>query len=145
MTNHFFYPSASTSQKSTGVVTQASEFSITGASPVQATGDVAASMTPTQPVEAPSTKMRGATQPVEAPGGRIATQPVEALGARDEVKYQPTGTGSEIVRPVEQSFTSKKSVPATATGVSDTYMTNTVNQTFLLVLVIGQIVTQGHL
>ena len=55
---------------------------ITSASPVQPIGDVAASMTATQPVETPERK-RGsaarmtATQPVETVSTvRVATQPV---------------------------------------------------------------------
>ena len=91
---------------STGPITQSCHVLLSGASPVQATGDVAASMTATQPVEAPGMK-RGsaasmtATQPVEAPGTmRVATQPVEAPCARSEVHSQPTGTGSVDVRPV---------------------------------------------
>ena len=93
----------------------------TGASPVQATGDVSA----TQPVEAPGMKRgsaasRTATQPVEAPGTeRVATQPVEAPFARPDVDSQPTGTGSGDVSAVEWSLTSKRTVAAT-TGVSDT-------------------------
>ena len=76
----FFHPGASTSMMS---VTQPAEV-FTGASPVQATGDVTA----TQPGEAPSTMRESAatmtaTQPFEAPGtGRLGTQPVEAPGAR---------------------------------------------------------------
>ena len=86
----FFDPRASTSQMSTGAVTQSSEVIFTGASPVQATGDVAASMTATRPVEAPSD--------------------------RSEVHSQPTGTGSVDVKP-DQSLTSRKTV--TVTGVAD--------------------------
>ena len=73
---------------STGAVTQSSDVLCIGASPVQATGDVAASMTATQPNEAPGTKMGSvasmtATWPVEAPGTiKVATQPIEAPGAR---------------------------------------------------------------
>ena len=64
----FFDPGAGTSQMSTGVVTQPLQVYFTGASPVQTTGDVAASMTATQPVEPPGTKMGVAIQPVKAPG-----------------------------------------------------------------------------
>ena len=49
---------------------------------------------------------------------RVATQPVEAHCARFVVQLQPTSTGSEEVRPVDQSLTSKKTGPVTATGVS---------------------------
>ena len=91
----FFYPGASSILMS---VTQPAEV-FTGASPVQATGDVtaaqpgeaagmrgksAANVTATQPVEAPSTG-RFAAHPVEAPGVRTATQPVEAPGASSDV------------------------------------------------------------
>ena len=73
------------------------KFFSTGASPVQASRDVAASLI--------------ATQPVEADGAKVATQPVEAPGARSVVHYQPIGTGSEDVRLVDPSLTSKKTVP----------------------------------
>ena len=129
----FFYPAAGTSKKTASLVTQPSEIVTTDASPVQATRDVAASLTATQPVEAPGVKMRGATQPVEVPG------------ARPVVHYQPTGTGSEEVRPVDQSLTSKKTVPIIIAGEemdSDGLtlrwtqkMTNAVSQAPLLVLV----------
>ena len=78
----------------------------TGSSPVHANPDVAASLTATQPVEAPDAMMRVATQPVEAPD------------ARSQVHSQHTGTGSEEVRPVDQSLTSKKTLAVAATGVS---------------------------
>ena len=52
----------------------------TGASPVQTTREVAASVTATWPVKDPGTR-RLATQPVEAPGAGTATQSVEAPGA----------------------------------------------------------------
>ena len=58
---------------STGAVTQSSDVMCTSASPVQATGDVAASMTATRPVEVPGT-MRVAPRPVEAPGAKTATR-----------------------------------------------------------------------
>ena len=113
-------------------VTQPAEV-FTNASPVQATGDVAATqpvkapgtrveraanMTATWPVEAPGTG-KSAIQPVEAPGVRTATQPVEAPGARTDVFAQPTGTGSGDVGGVDWSLTNKRPVAAT-TGVSDT-------------------------
>ena len=63
------------------LVTQPSEVVTTGVNPVQATWDVAASLTATQPVEAPSVIMRVATQPVEAPSVKVATQPDEAPSA----------------------------------------------------------------
>ena len=75
-------------------------------------------MTATQPVEAPRTG-RLATQSVEAPSARTATQPVEAPCARPEVHSQPTGTSSLDVSAVDQFLTSKKTVAATTTGVSD--------------------------
>ena len=114
------------------LVTQPTDV-FTGASPVQATGDViatqpgdspgtirksAAKMTATRPVEAPGTG-RIATQPVEAPSVRMATQPVEAHGARTDVHSQPTGTGSEDGSTVDRSLTSKRTVAADNTGVSD--------------------------
>ena len=132
----FFQPEGGTSKTSTGAVAQPAEV-FTGASPVQVTGDVAISMTATHPVEAPGTMMgsaasltatqpveapgmrRLATQPVEAPGARTATQPVEAPTARSEVHSQPTSTGSVYVSAVDWSLTSKRSVTATNTGVSD--------------------------
>ena len=121
-----FQPEAGTSKTSTGVVTQPTDV-FTGASPVQATGDVTASMTATQPVEAPHTK-RGstasmiATRPVEAASTvRLATQPVEAPGARSEVHSQPTGTGSVDVSAVDQSLSSKRTVAAANSGVSDQF------------------------
>ena len=80
---------------------------LTSASPVEATREVAASMIATQPVEDPNTKMRVAAWPVEGPG------------ARSEVHSQPKGTGSRDVRPIDQSLTSKKTVPVAATSVSD--------------------------
>ena len=95
----------------TPTVTQPAEV-FTSANPVQATGDVAARMTATQPVDAPGTMMESAasmtaTQPVEATGTRtLATQPVEAPSARSEVHSQHTGTGSV-------------DVSAANTGVSD--------------------------
>ena len=49
---------------------------------------------------------------------RVATQPVKALNPRSQVHSQPTVTGSEEVRPVDQSLTSKKTVAIAATGVS---------------------------
>ena len=104
----FFYPAAGTSKKTTGLVTQPSEVDTTGPSPVQATGDVVATLTATQVVEAPSVKMRVATEPVEANGVKVATQPVEAPGTRPVVQAQSTGTSSEKVRPVDQSLVSKK-------------------------------------
>ena len=61
--------------------------------------------------------MRVATQPVKAPDAKVATQPVDAPGARSVVHTQPTGTGSEEVKPVDQSLTSKKTVSVAATGV----------------------------
>ena len=113
----FFQPEAGTSKMS---VTQPTE-DLTGASPVQATEDVAASMTATKPVEA-SGMMRGsaasmtATWPVEAPGTmRIATLPDEDPSARQEVHSQPTG--SLDVSAVDQSLTSKRTVTAANTGV----------------------------
>ena len=125
----FFQPKADTSKMSTGAVTQPVEV-FTSASPVQATGDIAASMTATQLVEAPGTKrgsaasmtttrpgiVRVATQPVEAPSAWKATQPIEAPGARSEV--QPTGSvdGSAV----DRSLTSKRTVADDNTGVSDT-------------------------
>ena len=93
----FFDPSAITRKKNTSMVTQPSEVFSTGASPVQASRDVAASLI--------------ATQPVEADGAKVATQPVEAPGARSVVHSQPIGTGSEDVRLVDPSLTSKKTVP----------------------------------
>ena len=68
----FFDPAAGTSKKNTGLVTQPSEVVTTCASTVQPTGDVVASLTATQPVEAPGAKMRVAIQPVEAPGAEVA-------------------------------------------------------------------------
>ena len=71
-------------------VTQPGEV-FTGASPVQATGDVTA----TQPGEAPGMMRERAanmtaTQPVEDPvTGRSATQAVEAPGVRTDVHSQP--------------------------------------------------------
>ena len=110
---------------STGTVTQPAE-AFTGTSPVQATGDVAASTRATQPVEAASTKRAvaasmTATRPVEAPGTvRVTTQlPVEAPGARSEVHSQPTGTSSVDVSDVDWSLTSKGNGAADNTGVSD--------------------------
>ena len=79
-------------------VYRSSEVIVISASSLQATGDVAAIMTATQPVDTPGKKMTVATQPVEAPGARIGTEPVEAPGARSEVLSQPTG--SVDVRPV---------------------------------------------
>ena len=115
----FFGPAAGTSKKTTGLVTRPSEVVTTGTSPVQATGNVAASLTATQPVESPFAKIRVAThQPVEVPSVKVATQPVEAPGARPVVHTRPTCTSSEEVRPVEQSLTSKKTVHVTAIGVS---------------------------
>ena len=132
----FFQPEAGTSKTSTGAVTQPGE-NFTGASPVQATGDVAASMTATQPLEVPGTMMgsdasmtatrpvealgtrRLATQPVEALGARTAAQPVEATGARTKVHSQPTVNGSLDVSAVDRSLTSKKTLAATTTGVPD--------------------------
>ena len=73
-----FQPEAGTSKMSTGTVTQPAEI-FTGVSLVQATGDVAASMTATQPVKALCTMMGSAasmtaTWPVEAPSmRRLAT------------------------------------------------------------------------
>ena len=130
----FFDPAVGTSQMSTGVVTQASEVIVTGASPVQATRDVAASMTATQPVEAPGTKIRVATQPVQSPGTRIATQPVEVPGARSEVYSQPTRTSSVYVRSVNKSLTSNKTVPVASTVCLTLIMTCIVNRAPLLVL-----------
>ena len=61
-----------------------------------------------------------ATRPVEAPGNRrLTTQPVEAPGARSEVHSQSTGTGSVDVSAMDRSLTSKRTVAATNTGVSD--------------------------
>ena len=60
----FFDPGASTSVMSSGLVTE-----VTGSSLVQTTGK-AASLTATQPVEPPGTRVL-ATQPVEAPGARL--------------------------------------------------------------------------
>ena len=62
--------------------------------------------------------MLPAWQPVEAPGVKVTTQPVEAPGARPVVHSQPAGANSEDFIPVGQSFTSKKTVPVTAAGVS---------------------------
>ena len=74
----------------------------TGASPVQATGDVTA------------------TRSVEAPGTRkLATQPVEAPGARTDVHSQLTSTSSGDASAVDRSLTSKRTVAADNTGVSD--------------------------
>ena len=112
----FFDPGAGTSMMS---VSQPTEL-ITGAIPLQASGDVAA----TEPVEAPSRRMESAvkmtaTRPVESPGTRkLATQPVEAPGARTDVQSQPTSTGSLDMSAVDQSLTSKRTV-ADNTGVSD--------------------------
>ena len=100
----FLDPAVGTSQMSTGVVTQASAVIVTGPSPVQATRDVAARMTATQPFETPSTNTRVATQPVEALIARIATQPVEASSARSEVHSQLTGTSSMDERLVDQTL-----------------------------------------
>ena len=91
---------------------------MTATQPVEATGTKrgsSASMTATWPVEAPGT-VRVATQPAEAPGAWTVTQPVEAPGARSGV--QPTG--SVDVSAVDQSLTSKRTVAAANTGVSDT-------------------------
>ena len=52
----FFRAEAGTSKMYSGEVTQPAEF-FTGASPVQATGNVVASITATQPVDAPGTRM----------------------------------------------------------------------------------------
>ena len=124
----FFDPGASPSMMS---VTQPAE-DFTGASTVQATGDVtatqpveapstmresAATMTATQPVEVPGTG-RLATQPVEAAGARTATQPVEASGDRTDVHPQPTHTGSGDGSAVDRSHISGRTV-AHNTGVSD--------------------------
>ena len=49
---------------------------------------------------------------------KVATQPVEAPNARYVVHSQPTGANCEDFIPVEQSFTSKKTVPVTAAAVS---------------------------
>ena len=62
--------------------------------------------------------MRVTTQPIEATDAKVATQPVKVNGARSVVYSQPTGTGSEELRPVDQSLTSKETVPAAAIGVS---------------------------
>ena len=108
----FVDPAASTSKKTTGhslVVTSI-------ASPVQATWDVAASLTATQYVEAPGAKIRVATQLVEAPGVNVATQHAEVPSARPVVHSEPSSNSSEEVRPIDQSLTSKKTV--TAAGVS---------------------------
>ena len=116
----FFDPAASTSQKITSLVTQSSVVTTIGTSPVQATGE-AASLTATQPVEAPCAKMRIATQPVEAPSMKVVTQPVEAPGARPVIHSQSNGVSSEEVqatRPVELPLTGKETVPAFAAGVS---------------------------
>ena len=122
----FFDPGASTTMMS---VTQPA----TGASPVQATGDVTATqpgeapsmmresganMTATRPDEAPSTGIF-ATQSVEAAGARTATQPVETPGARTDVHSQPTGTSSGDANDVDRSLTSKRTVATDNTGVSD--------------------------
>ena len=126
---------AGTSQMSTGVITVVS---FTGDSPVQAAGDVAASMSAIQPVEALSLK-RGsaasmtatwpvetpgtvtvATQPVEAVSAWTATQRVEAASARSEVHSQPSSTGSVDVNAVDRSLTRKRTVAEADTGVSDT-------------------------
>ena len=113
-------------------VTQPTEV-FTGASPVQATRDAAATqpveasstrlesaanMTATRPVEAPGTG-RSATQLVETPGVRMDTQPVEAPGARTNVCTQLTSTGSGDIGVVDRSLSSTRTVAA-ATGVSDT-------------------------
>ena len=74
--------------------------------------------TATCPVEAPGTR-KLATQPVQSPGARMATQPVEAPGARSDVHSQPTSTGSVDVSAVDRSLTSKRTVAATNTAVSD--------------------------
>ena len=55
----FFDPAADTSQKIAGLVIQPSIVSTTGTSPVQATRH-AASLTATQPVEAPGANLRTA-------------------------------------------------------------------------------------
>ena len=63
---------------------------------------------------------RTATRPVEAPGtGILATYPVETPGARTDVNSQPTGTGSADISAVDRSLTSKRTVAADNTGVSD--------------------------
>ena len=83
--------------------TQAAEV-FTGASHVQATGDVTA----TQPGEAPSTRgdsaaTMTATRPVEAPGtGRYATQPVEASGALADCTLSPPVLVLEMISAFEQ-------------------------------------------
>ena len=51
---------------------------------------------------------------------RMATQPVEASSARQEMHSQPTSTGSLDVSAVDRCLTSKRTVTATNTGVSDT-------------------------
>ena len=58
----FFDPPAHINEN-TGLVTQPLQVVTIGVNPVQATRDVAASLT--------------VTQPVEAPGAKVATQPVE--------------------------------------------------------------------
>ena len=87
------------------------------ASPVQATRDVAASLTATQPVEAPTMMMRVANQPVEAPVEKVATQPGPSSKCQICGLLLAHRTSSEEVRPIDQSLTSKKTVPAAATGV----------------------------
>ena len=93
ITRDFFNPGAGTSQTSTGGV---SDVSLTGASPVQAIGEVAANMTATQPVEAPGTRRGDVIS-------QTATQPVEASGAGPEVWR----TGSTAVH-LDQSLTGGK-------------------------------------
>ena len=48
-----------------------------------------------QPVEAPSARMKTATQSLETPSPNVATQPVKTPGARTVVHSQATGTSSE--------------------------------------------------
>ena len=99
----FFDPAAGTGPRITGLVTQPLVVYTTGTSPVQATGD-AASFTTAQPIEAPGARMKTATQPVVAPGAKVATQPVQTPGTRLVVLSKSTGASIEEV----QSVTGKK-------------------------------------
>ena len=96
-----------------------SDVSVTSASPVQATGEVAVNLNATQPVEGPSTRRgdvisKNATQPVEAPGAGTPNQPLEAPGAGPKVLL--TGTDNDATQ-LDESLTSGKS--ADITGGSD--------------------------
>ena len=118
----WFDPGASTSQMSTGVVTQSYVYQCQSCSGHQG----CCCQHDCYPAfEAPGTKIGSAasmtaTWPVEAAGMmRVATQPVEAPGARSEVHSQPTSTSSMDVSSVDWSLTSKITVAAANTGVSD--------------------------